>query len=56
MIPIIEAYPATVARLREIEIPVATPTIDIVAERTLGSVSEGDWKLFTASPGASERG
>jgi predicted lipid-binding transport protein (Tim44 family) len=34
MIPIIEAYPATVARLRQVDIPPATPTIDIVAERT----------------------
>jgi pimeloyl-ACP methyl ester carboxylesterase len=34
MIPIIEAYPATVARLRQVDIPAATPTIDIVAERT----------------------
>jgi pimeloyl-ACP methyl ester carboxylesterase len=34
MIPVIEAYPATVARLRQLDIPAATPTIDIVAERT----------------------
>ena len=34
MIPIIEAYPATVARLRQVDIPAAMPTIDIVAERT----------------------
>lgn len=34
MIPIIEAYPATVARLGQVDIPAATPTIDIVAERT----------------------
>ena len=34
MIPIIEAYPATVARLRQVDVPPATPTIDIVAERT----------------------
>lgn len=34
MIPVIEAYPATVARLRQVDIPAATPTIDIVAERT----------------------
>jgi pimeloyl-ACP methyl ester carboxylesterase len=34
MIPIIEAYPATVARLRQVDIPPATPTIDIVSERT----------------------
>src|SRR3954451_13150362 len=34
MIPVIEAYPATVARLRRVEIPAATPIIDIVAERT----------------------
>jgi len=34
MIPIIEAYPATAARLRQVDIPAATPTIDIVAERT----------------------
>jgi len=34
MIPIIEAYPATVARLRQVDIPAATPTVDIVAERT----------------------
>jgi pimeloyl-ACP methyl ester carboxylesterase len=34
MIPVIEAYPATVARLRQVDIPGATPTIDIVAERT----------------------
>jgi len=34
MIPLIEAYPATVARLRQVDIPVGTPTIDIVAERT----------------------
>ena len=34
MIPIIEAYPPTVARLREVEIPAAMPVVDIVAERT----------------------
>jgi pimeloyl-ACP methyl ester carboxylesterase len=34
MIPLIEAYPATVARLRQVDIPAGTPTIDIVAERT----------------------
>jgi pimeloyl-ACP methyl ester carboxylesterase len=34
MIPVIEAYPATVARLREVEIPAAIPVVDIVAERT----------------------
>src|SRR3954453_18748331 len=34
MIPVIEAYPATVARLRQVDIPAATPTVDIVAERT----------------------
>lgn len=34
MIPVIEAYPATVARLRQVDIPSETPTIDIVAERT----------------------
>jgi pimeloyl-ACP methyl ester carboxylesterase len=34
MIPVIEAYPATVARLRQVDISAATPTIDIVAERT----------------------
>ena len=34
MIPVIEAYPATVARLRQVDIPATTPTIDIVAERT----------------------
>ena len=40
MIPIIEAYPATVARLRQVDIPAATPTIDIVAERTLAETPE----------------
>lgn len=34
MIPVIEAYPATVERLRQVDIPAATPVIDIVAERT----------------------
>ncbi|MFL6039841.1 MAG: alpha/beta fold hydrolase [Gaiellales bacterium] len=34
MIPLIEAYPATVARLSEVDIPDGTPTIDIVPERT----------------------
>src|SRR5205085_4459497 len=34
MIPVIEAYPATVARLGQVEVPAATPTVDIVAERT----------------------
>jgi pimeloyl-ACP methyl ester carboxylesterase len=34
MIPLIESYPATVARVGEVDIPAATPTIDIVAERT----------------------
>jgi pimeloyl-ACP methyl ester carboxylesterase len=34
MIPVIEAYPATVARLRQVDIPAAMPTIDIVAEHT----------------------
>ena len=33
-LPLIEAYPATVERLRQVDIPAATPTIDIVAERT----------------------
>jgi pimeloyl-ACP methyl ester carboxylesterase len=34
MIPIMEAYPETVARLRQVEIPAAMPVVDIVAERT----------------------
>jgi pimeloyl-ACP methyl ester carboxylesterase len=34
MIPIMEAYPATVARLMEVEIPAAIPVVDIVAQRT----------------------
>jgi pimeloyl-ACP methyl ester carboxylesterase len=34
MIPLMEAYPATVERLRGVEIPRDIPTIDIVAERT----------------------
>jgi pimeloyl-ACP methyl ester carboxylesterase len=34
LIPLVEAYPATVERLRQVDIPAATPTIDIVAERT----------------------
>jgi len=34
MIPLMEAYPATVERLRGVDIPVDIPTIDIVAERT----------------------
>lgn len=34
MIPVIEAYPATVERLRRVELPAAMPVIDIVAERT----------------------
>jgi pimeloyl-ACP methyl ester carboxylesterase len=34
MIPLMEAYPETAARLREIDIPLETPTVDIVAERT----------------------
>src|SRR3954470_22480510 len=34
MIPVIEAYPETVARLREVELPAAMPIVDIVAERT----------------------
>lgn len=34
MIPLIEAYPATVERLRGVDIPAETPVIDIVAERT----------------------
>jgi pimeloyl-ACP methyl ester carboxylesterase len=34
MIPLIQAYPATVERLRGVDIPAAVPTIDIVAERT----------------------
>lgn len=34
MIPVIEAYPATVERLRRVDLPAAMPVIDIVAERT----------------------
>jgi pimeloyl-ACP methyl ester carboxylesterase len=34
MIPIMEAYPATVERLRRADFPHDLPTIDIVAERT----------------------
>lgn len=34
MIPLIRAYPDTVARLRQVDIPAGTPTIDIVAEHT----------------------
>ena len=34
MIPLMQAYPATVARLRQVDIPAGIPTIDIVAERT----------------------
>jgi pimeloyl-ACP methyl ester carboxylesterase len=34
MIPVIEAYPATVERLREVDVPHDLPTVDIVAERT----------------------
>ncbi len=34
MIPIIESYPATVERLREVDVPHDLPTVDIVAERT----------------------
>lgn len=33
MIPIMEAYPATVERVREIDIPATIPVVDIVAER-----------------------
>jgi pimeloyl-ACP methyl ester carboxylesterase len=34
MIPLMEAYPETAARLRKIDIPLELPTVDIVAERT----------------------
>jgi pimeloyl-ACP methyl ester carboxylesterase len=34
MIPLIEAYPDTIARLRQVDIPASIPTVDIVAERT----------------------
>lgn len=34
MIPIMEAYPGTVARLKKVEIPAEMPVVDIVAERT----------------------
>ena len=34
MIPLIQAYPATVERVRQVDIPAGTPVIDIVAERT----------------------
>ena len=34
MIPLMEAYPATVERLRGVDIPHDIPTIDIAAERT----------------------
>jgi pimeloyl-ACP methyl ester carboxylesterase len=34
MIPVIQAYPATVARLRQVDIPADIATIDIVAEHT----------------------
>jgi pimeloyl-ACP methyl ester carboxylesterase len=40
MIPLVEAYPATVERLRQVDIPAATPTIDIVAERTWVDTAE----------------
>jgi pimeloyl-ACP methyl ester carboxylesterase len=40
MIPVIEAYPETVARLREIDFPASIPTMDIVAERTWGDTAE----------------
>jgi pimeloyl-ACP methyl ester carboxylesterase len=34
MIPVMQAYPATAARVRQVDIPAAIPTIDIVAENT----------------------
>ena len=34
MIPLMEAYPATVERLRQVDIPATMPVVDIVAERT----------------------
>jgi hypothetical protein len=34
MIPLMEAYPATVGRLRQIDIPATMPVVDIVADRT----------------------
>lgn len=34
MIPIMEAYPATAARLTAVEIHAAIPVVDIVAQRT----------------------
>ena len=40
MIPLIEAYPATVARVGQVEIPAATPIVDIVAERTWVETTE----------------
>ena len=40
MIPLMQAYPATVARLRQVDIPADTPTIDIVAEHTLAETPE----------------
>ena len=36
MIPMMEAYPTTVARLRDVSVPVALPVIDVVAEDPWG--------------------
>lgn len=40
MIPLMQAYPATVARLRQVDIPADTPTIDMVAEHTLAETPD----------------
>lgn len=40
MIPMMEAYPATVERMRQISLPTSLPVIDIVAEDTWGDTPE----------------
>lgn len=57
MIPITEAYPETVARLRGVEIPAEMPVVDIVAERTwvetpeeIEAIRRGHREFVAASP------
>ena len=57
MIPIMEAYPETVARLRQVDIPTAMPVVDIVADRTwverpeeVAAVRRAHHEFVAASP------
>ena len=48
MIPLMEAYPATVKRMRSVSLPATLPVIDIVAEHSWGSTPEENESLRRA--------